>query len=29
MTAPLSTDAKLAITVKLNDGHDVKARFVA
>jgi hypothetical protein len=26
---PLPTGAKLAISIKLGDGHDVKARFVA
>jgi hypothetical protein len=29
LSAPLSTGAKLAVTIKLSDGHDVKARFVA
>ena len=29
LAAPLSTGAKLAVTIKLSDGHDVKARFVA
>ena len=29
LAAPLSTGAKLAVTIKLGDGHDVKARFVA
>ena len=29
LAAPLSPGAKLAITIKLGDGHDVKARFVA
>ena len=28
LAAPLSPGAKLAITIKLADGHDVKARFV-
>ena len=26
---PVVAGAKLAVTIKLNDGHDVKARFVA
>ena len=29
LAAPLSPGAKLAVTIKLSDGHDVKARFVA
>ena len=29
LAAPLSTGAKIAVTIKLGDGHDVKARFVA
>ncbi len=29
LAAPLSSGAKLAVTIKLGDGHDVKARFVA
>ena len=29
LAAPLSKGAKLAVTIKLGDGHDVKARFVA
>ena len=28
LAAPLSAGAKLAVTIKLGDGHDVKARFV-
>ena len=28
LAAPLSAGAKLAVTIKLADGHDVKARFV-
>ena len=28
LAAPLPAGAKLAITIKLGDGHDVKARFV-
>lgn len=27
--SPLSTGAKLVVSIKLGDGHDVKARFVA
>ena len=29
LAAPLSNGAKIAVTIKLGDGHDVKARFVA
>lgn len=29
LPAPLSPGAKLVFTIKLSDGHDVKARFVA
>ena len=29
LAAPLTSGAKLAVTIKLGDGHDVKARFVA
>lgn len=29
LAVPLSKGAKLAVTIKLGDGHDVKARFVA
>jgi hypothetical protein len=28
LAAPLSPGAKVAVTIKLGDGHDVKARFV-
>jgi hypothetical protein len=29
LAAPITAGVKLAITIKLGDGHDVKARFVA
>ena len=29
LESPLTTGAKLVVSVKLGDGHDVKARFVA
>jgi hypothetical protein len=29
LASPLSIGAKLTVTIKLSDGHDVKARFVA
>jgi hypothetical protein len=29
LAAPLATGAKLAVTIKLSDGRDVKARFVS
>ena len=29
LAAPLSKGAKLAVTIKLGDGHNVKARFVS
>ena len=29
LSAPLPAGTKLAVTIKLGDGHDVKARFVA
>ena len=29
ISGPLPAGAKLAVTIKLGDGHDVKARFVA